>query len=333
MAYMSVITLSNAKQFSCAEDVSILDAAKAKGLVLEHSCRTGRCGICKTKIINGDTRLIQAETGLSVEEAENGFILTCCRTVTSDTLLDTEDLGVLATIKTQTLPCKIDSLNYLAADIMRVVLRLPPTANFIFSPGQYINVIAKNSTRRSYSIASSNHLSGKIELHIRRVAEGSMSEYWFNHAKENDLLRFEGPHGTFGFRKKMSRNIIFLATGTGIAPIKSMLEYLDDHSELTDQQLIHIYWGGRTLADIYWQPHFNHIIPAFHPVLSRVQSTDWNGHHGYVQDAVLSDDINLNDSVVYACGSPQMIRAAQQLLFDHGLKTNNFFSDAFVNSQ
>ncbi len=225
---MPVVTLGNAKQFSCTEDNNILDAAKAHGLVLEHSCKTGRCGICKAKVVGGSTQVLQEESGLSQEEINAGFILTCCRTVTQDIELDSEDLGALADIKIQTLPSKIDSITCLAEDIIKVVLRLPPNGTFNFLPGQYINITAKSSIRRSYSIANAPQQSGKIELHIRKVPQGAMSQYWFEEAKVNDLLRFEGPLGTFCVREKPEKNIIFLATGTGIAPIKSILEHLDN---------------------------------------------------------------------------------------------------------
>lgn len=327
---MPVVTLANAKQFTCADDTSILDAAKAQGMVLEHSCKTGRCGVCKVKVIQGKTRLIQEETGLTQDEINEGNVLTCCRTTEQDLTLDIEDLGALADIKVQTLPCKIDSIVHLAEDIVRIVLRLPPNGNFNFLPGQYINILAKNSIRRSYSIANSIQQNGKLELHIRKVPQGAMSQYWFDEAKENDLLRFEGPHGTFCFREKTEENIVFLATGTGIAPVKSILEFLNSDPSHLNGKKVYIYWGGRTPVDIYWQPNFNQIAVTFNPVLSRAQ--EWQGHHGYVQNAVLEDQIELSNAVVYACGSPEMIRDAKKILVQHGLKSNNFFSDAFVSS-
>ncbi len=328
---MSVITLANGKHFTCADTTSILDAARTQGLVLEHSCKSGRCGICKAKIISGTTQLLQEETGLTTEEAAQGFVLTCCRTANENVELDIEDLGALADIKVQTLPCKIDTITHLTGDIARVILRLPPTANFNFSPGQYINIFNKTNTRRSYSIANCNSHIGKIELHIRRVQHGVMSQYWFTEAKENDLLRFEGPLGSFCFREKVEKNIIFLATGTGIAPIKSILESLDYASPLAGRNL-YIYWGGRVPSDIYWQPDFSKITPEFKPVLSRAPS-QWKGHQGYVQHALLADQIDLKNAVVYACGSPEMIRDAKKLLIQHGLKNTNFYSDAFLISQ
>jgi CDP-4-dehydro-6-deoxyglucose reductase, E3 len=328
---MTVVTLSNHKQFSATAEISLLDAAKNQGLVLEHSCRTGRCGACKAQVIKGETQILKAEESLDDSEINAGFILTCCRTAVNDIELDIEDLGLLASIKTQTLPCKIDQLNLLAPDVIQIFLRLPPTNQFNYLPGQYIDVIAKSGVRRSYSIANTLRADSKLELHVRAVTNGQMSQYWFNEAKSNDLLRLEGPHGTFCFHPKPEKNIVFLATGTGIAPIKSILEEFSNNAELVQKKNIYIYWGGRTLADLYWKPDFSNLNIAFYPTLSRTPN-DWSGRNGYVQDAVIADAIDLHDSVVYACGSDTMIHAAKKLLVAQGLKPNNFYSDAFVSS-
>jgi CDP-4-dehydro-6-deoxyglucose reductase len=328
---MAVVTLSNHKQFLATAETSLLDAAKAQGLVLEHSCRTGRCGACKALVTKGQTQILKAEESLTEDEVDAGLILTCCRTAVNDLDLDIEDLGLLASIKTLTLPCKIDQLNLLAPDVIQIFLRLPPTNQFNYLPGQYIDVIARSGIRRSYSIANLLQVDGKLELHVRAVNNGQMSHYWFNEAKTNDLLRLEGPHGTFCFHPKIEKNIIFLATGTGIAPIKSMLEAFATNAEWVEGKNIYIYWGGRHLADLYWQPDFTNLNITFRPTLSQAQES-WEGRKGYVQDAVIADAIAINDSVIYACGSDTMIHAAKKLLIAQGLKPENFYSDAFVSS-
>jgi CDP-4-dehydro-6-deoxyglucose reductase len=158
-----------------------------------------------------------------------------------------------------------------------------------------------------------------------------MSNYWFDGAKPSDLLRLDGPHGTFSFRDKPEQNIIFLATGTGIAPIKSILEELDQNSLLTEGKNIYLYWGGRLEHDLYWRPNFANIKLMFKPVLSRADDT-WRGQRGHVQNALISDGVDLSDAVVYACGSPEMIDSAAASLVLQGLKRNSFFSDAFVSA-
>ncbi len=328
---MPTITLDNNKQFSVKGDETLLDAAKASNLVLEHSCRTGRCGVCKAKVISGTTRVLKTEECLSVQDSDDGLILTCCRTAESDVVLGIEDLGHLANIETKNLPCRIDSLERLTSNIIKVVLRLPPNSGFVFLPGQYINIIGKTGIRRSYSIANAPNVGGKLELHIRMVEQGVMSKYWFTEAKVNDLLRLEGPLGTFILREPTVTNIVFVATGTGIAPVKSMLEVMTKKPDTVAGMKIHIYWGCRTAEDIYWKPDAQNMEMLFHPILSRPDAC-WGGRSGYVQNAVICDQIPLDDAVVLACGSSEMILALRQKLVDQGLDLLNFYSDAFISS-
>jgi len=158
-----------------------------------------------------------------------------------------------------------------------------------------------------------------------------MSQYWFEEAQSNDLLRLEGPLGTFNLRNTQANNVIFLATGTGIAPVKAMLEYLSKSPERAVGKQLHVYWGGRKEKDIYWQPIFENLIIKFTPVLSRADS-NYSGRTGYVQQALLEDQVDLRDAVVYACGSDSMICSARDQLTAAGLAAKNFYSDAFLSS-
>ena len=329
---MATIHIANNKSFEIRNDDTILDAAGSANLVLEYSCRTGRCESCKSKVVSGKTKALRIEEGLSAEDKKQGYILTCCRTAESeDVVLDIQDLGKLADIKTITLPCRIDKLEQAASDIMIVTLRLPPNNTFEYLPGQYLNIIRKNGVRRSYSIANAPCKSNKIELQIQKVANGVMSHYWFNEATINDLLRFEGPLGTFFLRDTDTQHIVFLATGSGIAPIKALLEEITNNPVGINSKQIHIYWGGRKEQDIYWLP--DKILPNihFHPCLSQADAA-WQGKQDYVQNALLNDKVPLNDAVIYACGSDTMIHSAHDTLIKNGLDPNNFYSDAFVSS-
>lgn len=327
---MPTVTLVNTTQFECQSEQTILDAARLQGIALEHSCRTGRCGICKAQVISGKTEAIKPEESLSAQDISKGFILTCCRTASTELQLDIEDLGELGSIQVKTLPCRIDNLSHLSDDVIEVTLRTPPASCLEYLPGQYVDMIGKNGLRRSYSVANAPRKDGKITLQIRKVENGQMSQYWFNEAQANDLLRMEGPLGTFCLRKNKASHLILLATGTGIAPVKAILEQLSTMPELNAYSQIHLYWGGRTEQDIYWQPNFPELPLSFTPVLSRI--TEWHGKTGYVQQAVISDGINLKDAVVYACGSESMIHGAHAYLASAGLDEKNFYSDAFVSS-
>lgn len=326
---MYQVELANAKKFAASDEMTLLESARAGGVSLEYSCRSGRCGVCKAAVLMGETRAIKAEESLSDTELKSGAILTCCRVATSDLLLDIEDLGRLASIQVKTLPCRIDELQLLADGVMQVFLRLPPTAAFDYLAGQYIDVIARGGVRRSYSIANAGREDGRLELHIAKVADGVMSAYWFNEAKINDLLRLEGPLGTFCFRDAMPRHIVFLATGTGIAPVKAMLEDFSASPEKSSDAIISVYWGGRWLSDMYWPVFVSGLDIRFHPVLSRADEF-WQGQRGYVQDALLADQIDLGSAVVYACGSDAMIHSARTALMERGLPVKRFYSDAFV---
>lgn len=328
---MVSVKLLNGQTFSSDPGTSLLDSAKAAGITLEYSCRTGRCGVCKATVLSGDTVAHRGETSLTTEEVAAGMILTCCRHAISDVEIDAEDIGALCDVEVKTLPCRIDTITRLADNVVEVILRVPPASKLHYLPGQYLDVIGDGGLRRSYSIANAPRTDGKLGLQIREVEQGAMSRYWFGSAKPNDLLRLEGPLGTFCLRDKDASTIVFLATGTGIAPVKAMLEQLLSNPDLVAGKKILIYWGGRTVSDIYWAPQFERLNAAFIPVLSRA-SADWQGRTGYVQAVLLDDGIDLTQAVVYACGSEDMIHSARQALTLAGLPVKNFYSDAFVSS-
>lgn len=324
---MSVVTLANGRTFEASPDETMLEAARRQGLVLEHSCRVGRCGVCKAPVLAGATRPLGSEESLSPAEQAQGLVLTCARAASTDVRLGIEDLGRLAEIEVRTLPARIDRLEALAPDVLRVVLRLPPGTGFDYLPGQYIDVIAPSGARRSYSLAGAPRPDGRLELHVRRVPGGELSAWWFGTAKSNDLLRFEGPFGTFHLREKALVRI-FMVTGTGYAPARAMLQ------ELTAQNMagpVWLYWGGRRPADLYDSVDFACLDLRYVPVLSRA-SADWHGRRGHVQEAVLADHHDLSGTVVYACGSDEMIHSARACLQAAGLPADHFYSDAFVAS-
>lgn len=327
---MSVVTLKNGVTFDAGAEETILDAARRGSVVLEHSCRTGRCGVCKARVLEGSCTPLKNEESLTAAEVSANWILTCARAARSDLRLNIEDLGRLAGIEIKIQPCRIDSIRALAPDVVAVVLRMPPTTVFNYLPGQYVDVIAKSGIRRSYSLANALRPDGKLELHIRMVANGEMSAYWFSTAAANDLLRIEGPFGTFCLRDK-AQHLIFMATGTGIAPVKAMLEELAAEPGKMQGKRISVYWGGRNPEDIYYPLLSFGMDMHYVPVLSRA-APDWQGRRGYVQQAVLQDVKDFSDAVIYACGSSAMISSAREALLAAGLAEDNFYSDAFLSS-
>lgn len=328
---MPLIQTTHSKAFTQSSGQTVLDAAAKAGINLPYSCKTGRCSTCKCKVISGQSTANVDEPGLTEEEKSQGFILSCVRSATSDMLIDVEDLGDLVIPEVKTLPARINSLEKLAPDVLQVNLRLPPSSDFNHLAGQYIDVIGAGGTRRSYSIASAPVSDKPLELHIRAVNDGAMSDYWFNHAKVNDLLRINGPLGSFFTRPLNGQHLVFLATGTGIAPVKSMLEKLAISTTDEPPMSITVYWGGRQLQDLYADPAEWHPKARYVPVLSRA-TEDWTGSRGYVQKSLLDDGFDVNYTVVYACGSDAMIQSAKAELTQAGLPDNRFYSDAFVPS-
>jgi CDP-4-dehydro-6-deoxyglucose reductase len=326
---MPVITTTSNKRFDALDGETLLDAALRQGVLLEYSCRTGRCSTCKAQVTAGSTLALQEESGLDRIEQDAGWILTCVRTACSDVTLDAADMGDVRVFGAKTLPCRIHALDQLSADVMKVVLRLPPNVQFEYLAGQYIDVIANGGLRRSYSIANAPREDKSIELHIREVPGGVMSEYWFSRARANDLLRLNGPLGTFFLRDVESVDLILLATGTGMAPVKAMLESLARTPPGRRPRSVSVYWGGRTPEDLYWDSSVVGIEHRFVPTLSRA-ATQWQGARGYVQEVALSHSPDLSRAVVHACGSDAMIRDARAQFVTGGLAPRHFHSDAFV---
>jgi CDP-4-dehydro-6-deoxyglucose reductase len=316
------------KEFISVEGGTILESALSAGFVFDYSCKNGQCGTCKTTLLKGEIIEIQEQLALNKEDANNQF-LTCCCVAASDILIDAIDLSAMHGIEVKILPTRINSLDLLSEDIMQVKLRLPPASNFEFLEGQFIDIIGPNSIRRSYSIASISS-NNKITLLIKKVKDGKLSHYWFNKAKLNDLLRIEGPKGTF-FLRDRAKPLVFLATGTGIAPIISILDGLDSDPDFNQIENISLFWGNRVQQDFIWSPNFKKINVDFYPIVSK-DDDDWNGEIGYVQDVALRVLNNIKKVNVYACGASVMIDCAKSNFIKSGLNEKDFYSDKFVQS-
>ncbi len=300
----------------------LLDDALMQSIPLEHSCKTGDCGICSAEIVDG---LVVNEEGVTIN---SGTVLTCSSKAASDVTLKVSYYPKLAGIKVRTLPCKVDSFCYPVEDVVIIKLRFPPKSCFDFVPGQYIDLTFKN-VKRSYSIANAKSGYAGIELHVKNIPSGKMSENLFTNLKNNQLMSVEGPKGTF-FLRESQKKLIFLAGGTGIAPVKSIVQTLISNNEGRE---IFIYWGISSLSALYtdvlekWSNSFQNI--SYVPVVSG-DKLNWSGRTGFVHQAVCEDFQSLKDFQVYACGSSLMINAAHQAFTKKGLPEEQFFSDAFV---
>ena len=325
---MFLIKLKNNKTFTCDKDSTIFEAAKKSNIVLEHSCLSSRCRSCVVKVLSGKTFNMEEELVLTEEDKKENFVLSCNAVPLTDIELDIEDLGEITLFEKKIIPSKINIIEKLNDDVFKIVVRIPPNSNFNFNSGQYVNII-KGNINRSYSIANSSYHKNHLEFFIKNYENGLMSEYFFKKAKINDLLRLEGPLGTFFYRESSFKNIVFLATGTGVAPVKSILEGLDKSHEQYYNKNLWVIVGARYQEDLFWKPIFKNLNIKYIPVLSR-QDNNWHGEKGYVQDIVLNQQIDLENAQVYACGSNDMINSAKKLFLKNNLEEKNFFSDAFV---
>ena len=326
---MNLVSLPSGKTFSADEGVSLLDAAELAGITLPYSCRNGRCSACKCKVI-GSTKIIFDELGLSADDKKDGWKLACARSATGDVALDIEDFGNLKLPVPKIFPAKIDAISILSQSRLKIILRLPPGLKFDFIEGQYIDLIGRNGVSRSYSLA--RQCDGTtLELHVDRVFQGQMSNYLFDEAKVGDLLRINGPRGTFILRHAPHNDIVFLATGTGIAPIKAMLEQIEKMSQGMKPKSVNVFWGMRNAKDFYWDPRDLSSDINFIPVLSRADEY-WTGARGHVHNVALQNQTNIKNVQIYACGSEAMIKSSQAKAEAIGLPMKSFFSDAFVMS-
>lgn len=326
---MPAIRLNSAAAIHAEPGSTLLDATAAAGMQIPYSCKTGRCGTCRCRVVSGSTKALAPESGLTPAEQADGWILSCVRSAQTDLVIEAETLGSIRLPEPKTLPCKISLLDRLAPDVLRVGLRLPPTSTLDYLPGQYIELIGQGGLRRSFSLANAGAKGDPLELHIRAIAGGAMSRYLFDTAKVGDLLRLRGPLGTFFLRDITGRDLYFLATGTGIAPVKAILEALPALSIDEQPRTLTVLWGGRTPADLYCDIAS---LPGEHaliPVLSRA-GDDWTGACGHVQDVLLARHPDLSNASVYACGSDAMIHSARSSLLQAGLAERHFHSDAFV---
>lgn len=322
------IQLTNGKAFEVWAGQSIFQAARNSGILFDHSCLTGRCRSCRGKVTKGETQQLLPEEGLTETERQEGYILTCSRTPLSDILIDIEDLTNLPPLETpKTMPCKVSRFEYLSKDIIELELRFPPGAEIKFLPGQYVNLI-KGKIRRSYSIAGER--AGRLLFYIKQYPGGAFSQYLFNEIKANDLLRLHGPLGTFCYRANPVKNSIFMATGTGIAPIKAMLDQLDRQSKAFrgKGKQLYLFFGVRHETELFFIPNYRNLSLHFFPCLSQEDKEGF--HKGYIQNILSEQSLDFSNSEVYACGSEDMINDAQKMLLQRGLQRSLFYADAFL---
>jgi CDP-4-dehydro-6-deoxyglucose reductase len=320
------------RQFSVEKGERILSAGFAAGVKMPSGCRMGTCRTCKGKLLEGLVDHGNSHPGyLTPTMRVEGYALLCQATPLSDLVIEVEELPFLA--DPQIFPGYVKSIVRPTDGVAVLRLRLPLHANMMFTPGQHVDILLPDGKTRPYSIASVPRPEGVIdlELHIRHMTGGAYTDHVFQGMKTRDMVKLEGPLGSF-FLRESDKPVIFLATGTGYAPIRSIL--LDTLKWKSDRQMT-LYWGARNLADLYLIKEVRELSlasPRFHfvPVLSRPLPEDgWTGARGHVQDVALADIADVSGHQVYACGTPAMVTAAEEAFIQRGLPREEFFSDAY----
>lgn len=321
-------------EFEVLGGESVLDAALRQGIILPYSCRTGSCATCKGRVVSGEVDYGEyQEQALPPAEREQGYALLCQAQPLTNLEVEAREVALSEEIEIKLLPCRVVAMTLVADDVMELQVKLPQNQRFHYLPGQYIDLLMRDGRRRSFSIANPPGEEGILELHVRRVPDGYFTNYIFEGMKERDLLRFQGPLGTFFLRDgDEDRPLIFVAGGTGFAPIKAILEQAFAEEI---RRPMHLFWGARTQHDLYmrelvesWQ--LRHDNFTFTPVLSEPGDDEqWAGDTGWVHEAVTLYYPDLSGYQVYASGPPPMIEALKKSFAGHGLPDDQLFYDSF----
>jgi CDP-4-dehydro-6-deoxyglucose reductase len=322
-------------QFEAQSGESLLAAGVRQGIGLPYGCKDGACGSCKCKLLSGQVQQSNFQRkALSEEEEAQGFVLTCSARAQSDIILESRQVTPAGALPVKKMPTRVSSLVRKAEDVVLMQLQLPANDSFVYRAGQYVEFILRDGARRSYSMANAPSHGPGVELHIRHMPGGRFTDLVFGSMKEKDILRIEGPMGSFFLREASSKPMVFLASGTGFAPLKALLEHMQ-HCGIT--RPVTLYWGGRRPADLYmdhWvraqcaaMPHLHYV-----PVVSDALPEDaWQGRTGFVHRAVLEDFPDLSGHQVYACGAPIVVDSAKRdFCAQAGLPADEFFADAFT---
>ena len=326
------ITLAKSNiNFSAAPDQSLLDAALGASLNLPHSCKSGNCGSCRARLLQGEIHYPNGPPlGLSETEAADGFVLMCQARARTDLCIETRAVTTPDQALIKRLPARIERVSSLSHDVKGLYLRLPAAESFRFEAGQYIDIMLSRGRRRSFSIASPPHCPGLLELHVRRAAGGEFSERLFDQDPLNALLTIEGPLGQFVYRPSAAP-MLLVGGGTGIAPLLSILRHVIENGTERDMTL---YWGVRSERDLYAHAAFEDLAARptarlrYVPVLSE-PSSEWPGSRGFVHEAVLKDIDALDTYDVYAAGPPAMIAAVRKEFGRRGVAADRLFFDSF----
>lgn len=322
---------------TCREDQTVLDACLREGIWLPHACTHGTCGTCKAQVLDGEVDLGDASPyALLDSEREEGAALICVAKPRSDLVIEGEvdvEEGV-DVHPVRDYGGTVESVEDVAPSVRRVVIRLDqPLA---FNPGQYIQLNLPNGDTRPYSVASTPADPHQIELHIKRSDNGVASEGWvFKDLAAGDHVGLSGPYGRFSFRPKRDKPLLLLGSGTGLAPLKSIVKHIAETAKESGwSQEVVLYHGVRTEADLYDREWFEALAAehdwfTYRPALSR---GEWEGRTGRVPELLAEDYPRAAGNVAYICGSPDMVDDTMKALMKARLFPRDIYREDFFDS-
>ncbi len=326
--------------FTAEPDEAMLAAGIRQGIGLPYGCKDGACGSCKCKLVSGSVvHGPHQPKALSADEEAAGYVLTCCGVAHSDVVIESRQVTEAGAFPIKKMPVRVSALERASHDVMVLRLQLPASDTFQYHAGQYVEFLLRDGDRRSYSMANAPHTqtaAPSLELHVRHMPGGKFTDHVFGPMKEKDILRIEGPYGSFFLREDSDKPMVLLASGTGFAPIKAVIEHMQFKGITREATL---YWGGRRPADLYqsaWiearlaeMPNLRYV-----PVVSNALPDDaWTGRTGFVHEAVLQDLPDLSGHEVYACGAPIVVESAKRdYVGKASLPEEAFFADSFTSA-
>ena len=313
--------------FDAAPDETLLDAASRAGVALPHDCRLGGCGTCRVRLLSGAVAYDEAPFALSPEEEAGGYALACQGRPAGDLVIDVPAADPLPEPRRVT--ATVAGVTPLCDGVVRLAVTVPGGVP-AYRPGQYMNVMLDDGHPRSFSMSSAPSR-GVLDFHVRRVAGGRFTDGVLARLRPGDPLEVELPLGSFHYRATDERPLLMVATGTGIAPIRAMLDSLLDDPDCPP---VHLYWGMRTAADLYLHDEIAGWAGRLYdfryvPVLSQAGPA-WQGRRGRVQDAVIADGVELPDHAIYLCGSPAMIADAKRAFIARGAEPAHIHVEGFT---
>ncbi len=327
----TVILQASGKRFRVEPGETVLEAARRAGLALPYSCLAGVCGSCKATLVEGECIYPRnPPSALDANERLRHKVLLCQAVPVTDLVVAAREVASVADVPLRRLTLKLVDKSRLGVDVVRLILQTARGERLRRIAGQYLDVLLDDGKRRAFSIANAPHEGEHIELHVRHVAGGGFTSWVFDEMQPGALLSVEAPLGTFVPREDSERPLLFVAGGTGFAPVKALIEHF---LHLGTRRPISLYWGVRAADDLYLPglpERWARDVAGFRYVpVSSDAGAAAGTRTGFVHEAVLEDHPDLSGFDLYMSGPPTMIDAGRRAFVQAGLPEDRLYYDSF----